>query len=90
MEQAEGDGLTIITAAADSGLLDIHDRRSVVLPADLAAEWLDASTESARALEIATDVGLGTDALTWYPVSEAVGSPRNQGPELIQRISTSG
>ncbi|PTQ70337.1 SOS response-associated peptidase [Pseudomonas sp. GV071] len=87
LEQAEDDGFTIITAAADSGLLDIHDRRPVVLPPELAAEWIDPSTEPARALAIATDHGLGADAFTWYPVPKAVGSPRNQGPELIQRIN---
>ncbi len=87
LEQAEGDGFTIITGAADAGLLDIHDRRPVVLPPALAAEWLDPTTEPARALQIVTDLGLGAEAFRWYPVSKAVGSPRNQGPELIKQIS---
>ncbi len=86
LEQAEGDGFTIITAAADSGLLDIHDHRPVVLPPHLAAEWLDASTDPARALEIATAQSLDTDSFTWYPVAKAVGNPRSQGPELIKRV----
>jgi putative SOS response-associated peptidase YedK len=58
LEQAEGDGFTIITAAADSGLLDIHDRRPVVLPPALAAEWLDPATAPERAIAIATGHGL--------------------------------
>lgn len=86
LEQAEGDGFTIITGAADSGLLDIHDRRPLVLPARFAAEWLDPITEPGRAMAIATNCALGADAFAWFPVSKAVGSPRNQGPELIEPI----
>ncbi len=86
LEQHESDGFTIITAAADTGLLDIHDRRPVVLPAALAAEWLDPDTLPARALEIATEHGLDAEAFKWYPVGKAVGNPRNQGPELIEEI----
>jgi putative SOS response-associated peptidase YedK len=86
LKQSDGDGFTIITAAADSGLLDIHDRRPVVLPPALATEWLDSATDETRALAIATDHGLGAEAFVWYPVSKAVGSPKNQGPELIERI----
>jgi putative SOS response-associated peptidase YedK len=86
LEQAEDDGFTIITAAADSGLLDIHDRRPVVLLPAHAAEWIAPETEPARALEIATNHGLGAEAFTWYAVPKAVGSPRNQGPELIEPI----
>lgn len=86
LEQAENDGYTIITAAADSGLLDIHDRRPVVLPPDLAAEWIDPETDPERALLIATQCGMDTDAFIWHPVSKAVGSPRNQGKELIEPI----
>lgn len=89
LEQAEGDGYTIITAAADSGLLDIHDRRPVVLPPDLAAEWLDPATDPERALQIATNDGLGAEAFTWYPVSKAVGNVRNEGIHLIEPIEVS-
>ena len=87
LEQAEGDGYTIISAAADTGLLDTHDRRPVVLPPELAVEWLDPATDPDRALQIAAGEGLGAEAFIWHPVSKAVGNVRNQGPELIQRIS---
>jgi putative SOS response-associated peptidase YedK len=32
-------GFAIITAEAQGGLLDVHDRRPVVLPADATAAW---------------------------------------------------
>ncbi len=87
LEQGEDDGFTIVTGAADAGLLDIHDRRPVVLPPALAAEWLNAETDPVRALIIAAEHGLGAEAFTWYPVPKAVGNPRNEGAELIQRIN---
>lgn len=46
------DGFVIVTAGSDSGLLDIHDRRPVVLP-PAAREWLNPDTSSARAEELA-------------------------------------
>lgn len=36
----ERDGFVIITAAADQGLIDIHDRKPLVLTPELAREWL--------------------------------------------------
>lgn len=36
MPLGEGDGFVIIKAAADQGLLDIHDRKPPVLTAELA------------------------------------------------------
>lgn len=89
LEQAEGDGFTIITGAADAGLLDVHDRRPVVLTPELAREWVDPSTDPARALEIATEQGLGAEAFRWYAVGKAVGNVRNQGAELIRALTSS-
>ncbi|WP_176072127.1 hypothetical protein [Paraburkholderia phenazinium] len=40
----EGDGFVIVTAAADAGLVNIHDRRLMVVTADVAPEWLDPAT----------------------------------------------
>lgn len=36
----DGEGFVIVTAAADKGLIDIHDRRPLVLTPDAAREWL--------------------------------------------------
>lgn len=40
----DDDGFVIVTSSSDSGLLDIHDRRPVVLPPAAAREWMDPST----------------------------------------------
>lgn len=36
----EAEGFLIVTAAADQGLVDIHDRRPLVLTPEAAREWM--------------------------------------------------
>lgn len=36
----EAEGFLIVTAAADQGLVDIHDRRPLVLVPEAAREWM--------------------------------------------------
>lgn len=82
-ELHEGDGFVIITAASDQGMVDIHDRRPVVLTPDLAKEWTAPNTDAARAGEIAREGCTATDEFEWYAVGRAVGNVRNQGEKLI-------
>lgn len=88
-ESAEpgNDGFVIITAATDTGLLDIHDRRPLVLPPDVAREWLAPDLPSERAEELLRYHGQPTEAFEWFPVNRAVGNVRNEGPDLIVPIS---
>lgn len=83
-EPAEQHGFVIITADAKGGMVDIHDRRPVVLPPELAREWLDPATPPERAEQIALNQGEPSEAFTWYPVSRDVGNVRNQGAHLIE------
>ncbi|MGY2172873.1 SOS response-associated peptidase family protein [Pseudomonas gingeri] len=82
-EPHEGDGFVIITAASDEGMVDIHDRRPLVLAPEHAREWIDPDLSPARAEDIAKNLCLPVDAFEWYPVDTAVGNVRNQGAELI-------
>ncbi|HEK1648078.1 SOS response-associated peptidase family protein [Pseudomonas aeruginosa] len=81
--QDERHGFVIITADAEGGMVDIHDRRPVVLSPDLAREWLDPATPPERAEQIVLLHGEPSEAFTWYAVDAAVGNVRNQGPQLI-------
>ncbi|EZO40730.1 hypothetical protein V562_05802 [Pseudomonas aeruginosa PS75] len=83
-EQAEQHGFVIITADSAGGMVDIHDRRPVVLPPDLAREWLNPATPPERAEQIVLHQGEPAEAFTWYAVSRDVGSVRNQGAYLIE------
>lgn len=82
-EPRDHDGFAIITADSEGGMVDIHDRRPVVLTPEIAREWIDPATPKERAEEIVRSHGAPAEAFTWYPVSKAVGNVRNQRRELI-------
>ncbi|WP_053152969.1 SOS response-associated peptidase family protein [Pseudomonas protegens] len=78
------EGFVIITADSEGGMVDIHDRRPVVLAPDLAREWLDPATPKERAEQMALHQGEPASAFEWFRISTAVGNVRNHGPELIE------
>ncbi|TCS35642.1 putative SOS response-associated peptidase YedK [Paucimonas lemoignei] len=85
-EQPEGTGFVIVTAAAEAGLLDVHDRRPVVLAPEDAQLWLDPDLPAEQAEYLARNVAIGPDAFEWYEVSTAVNKPGTNGPELIAPV----
>lgn len=74
---------TIITGAPGRVSGDIHDRQPVILPPDTWADWLG------EGADVASDIlsNAPEAELAYYPVSRAVGSPRNKGPELLEPIT---
>ncbi|WP_372438293.1 SOS response-associated peptidase family protein [Pseudomonas chlororaphis subsp. aureofaciens] len=82
----EHDGFVIITADSAGGMVDIHDRRPVVLAQDLAREWLDPATPKERAEQLVLHQGEPSEAFEWFRVDRAVGNSRNQGAHLIKPI----
>ncbi|MFT0865998.1 SOS response-associated peptidase family protein [Pseudomonas sp. CAM1A] len=84
IEPDERDGFVIITAAADQGLIDIHDRKPLVLSPALAREWIDSATSEERATEIVQTGCRPASDFKWYPVGESVGNVRDQGKHLIE------
>ena len=83
-EPNEHDGFVIITADSAGGMIDIHDRRPVVLSPDLASEWLDPGTPKARAEQVVLHQGESSDIFEWFRVGFEVGNSRNMGKQLIQ------
>ncbi|KPY08000.1 Gifsy-2 prophage protein [Pseudomonas coronafaciens pv. garcae] len=86
LEPHDGDGFVIITSASDSGMVDIHYRRPVVLTAEDARALLDSETAPQKAEALAKEHCRIVDDFEWFPVDRAVGNVRNQGPELIQPV----
>lgn len=84
LDPYDGDGFVIITAASDQGMVDIHDRKPLVLTPEHAREWIDPDLTPARAEEIAKECCQPVEDFEWYAVGKAVGNVRNQGPELIE------
>lgn len=79
----DGDGFVIVTAAADAGMVDVHDRRPVVLsPAD-ALLWMDQTLSPEQAEHIARSMSLPADDFEWYEVSTDVNRVGNDHAHLI-------
>ncbi|MFJ3259822.1 SOS response-associated peptidase [Pseudomonas sp. NPDC086581] len=85
-EQREHDGCAIITDEAAGGLVDVHDRRPVILPAELVAEWLDPATRTERAEQLLLQQSEPPETFEWYRVSTEVNSSAHKGAQLITSI----
>ncbi len=78
IEPDERDGFVIITAAADQGLGDIHDRMPLVLSPELAREWINPDTLIERTSKIVTAGCRQAGDFKWHAVSKQVGNVRKQ------------
>lgn len=83
LEPNEGDGFVIITAASDQGMLDIHDRRPLVLAPEQARAWLDPQLPAEQAERLAREQCLPVADFEWFAVSKDVGNMRNEGAQLL-------
>jgi putative SOS response-associated peptidase YedK len=95
-DRAHGDGdpdawlwtAAIITTTAPDELGEIHDRMPMVIQPASWTDWLDpGNTDRADLRSLLTPAAAG--GLTSYPVSVAVNSVRNNGPELIKPVDAS-
>ncbi len=72
----------VITTSAEDELGRIHERMPMLIEQDRWADWLDPGVPDARGFLIPA----GSAGLKAYPVSSAVNSVRNNGPELIEPL----
>ena len=77
---------TIITTSAPDELGMIHDRMPMIIDPGSWADWLDPVSNEAADLR-ALLVPAAASGLVTYPVSSAVNSVRNNGPQLIEPVS---
>ncbi len=82
----DAEGFLIVTSAADKGLVDIHDRRPLVLSPEAAREWMRQDIGGKEAEELATDGSVPAEKFILHAVTRAVGNPNNQGINLIQPL----
>ncbi|WP_045855246.1 SOS response-associated peptidase [Raoultella terrigena] len=82
----EAEGFLIVTSAADKGLVDIHDRRPLVLVPEAAQEWMRQDVSGKEVEEIASKGVVSEDLFIWHPVTRAVENVKNQRAELIEPI----
>lgn len=81
---SEHDDFVIITADSTDGMVDIHDRRPVVLTAELPREWLGPATPKERAEQMVLFQVESSELFEWLKVDTAFSNVRNQGPSLIK------
>lgn len=81
-------GFFIVTQDAQGGMVDVHDRRPVVLEPANAMRWMDPETPVEEAAHITHSRSLPTEAFTWWKVDKAVNrvDPYNNGKHLIARV----
>ena len=77
---------SVVTRDADQTVETIHDRMPLILPPTVFHDWLHGSADDA--MQIAHAVP--SAPLVHHPVDRAVGNVRNNGPQLIEAVSSSG
>ncbi|WP_393970424.1 SOS response-associated peptidase family protein [Kluyvera intermedia] len=77
------EGFLIVTTAADKGLIDIHERRPLVLPPTAARAWMHQNLNTKEVQQIAHDCSQPAEDFTWHAVTTAVGSVKSQEKKLI-------
>jgi putative SOS response-associated peptidase YedK len=79
------ESFTILTTKPNDVVAPIHDRIPVILPPDGYDRWLDPAAVRRRDLEELLQP-YPADAMTAYPVSRYVNSPRNEGPQCVEPL----
>jgi putative SOS response-associated peptidase YedK len=86
-EQRYGAGFALLTSEASGGMLDVHDRRPVVLSAEDAAMWMDLSWSAEQMEELVRTSALPAEAFEWRPVTREVNRVGNDGPHMIEAVT---
>lgn len=76
---------TIITTKPNELMKDIHDRMPVILRKENEEDWLDRSLDDSSYLKSILQP-YDASQMEAYKVSASVGSPRNQGRELVEPL----
>ena len=76
---------SILTTEADNALLEVHDRKPVVLTAEAGIQWIRRDLAADEIAAIAKNP-LSAEYFTWHTVSTNVNNTRNDGEELLSKI----
>ncbi|AHC47937.1 SOS response-associated peptidase [Achromobacter xylosoxidans] len=84
-EKDEAHGFAIVTNDAAGGMIDLHDRRPVALPPDLALQWMAPDLPAAQAVALLSQ-GLPETAFSWHPVRQEVGNSKYKLPDAVEPV----
>ncbi|MFO1039009.1 MAG: SOS response-associated peptidase [Geminicoccaceae bacterium] len=79
------DTCAILTTDAHPSIRPIHHRMPVILPRATQALWLDPAVQSPEMVHALLTPRPDEEHTAW-PVSRAVNTPRNNGPELVEPV----
>lgn len=79
-------GFVLVTADAEGGMVDVHDRRPIVLTAEDAAMWLDPDLPQEQAEHLLRSLAVDCSAFEWHAVSKEVGRASNEGAHLAAQL----
>jgi putative SOS response-associated peptidase YedK len=80
----DASGFVIVTDAASGGMVDVQDRRPVVLTPENARSWMDPDLPFEQAEHLARSTSLPTEGFEWYEIGKEVNNARNNGPHLVE------
>jgi putative SOS response-associated peptidase YedK len=75
--------VAVVTTEPNAVVEPLHHRMAVVLDRDDEQAWLDAGASDERASLLDTPSPAGWES---YPVSDRVGDPRAEGPDLVEPL----
>jgi putative SOS response-associated peptidase YedK len=89
VEQTVETGFVIVTEDSGAGMVDVHDRRPVVLEPEDALRWMNPDTSVEEASHIAQIWSVPTEEFIWWKVDRSVNraDPNNNGKHLLAPIS---
>lgn len=77
----------IVTADSAGGMIDLHDRRPIILKPEDAWSWLTPETTVEEAAHIAKAKSLPTNEFVWWRVAVNRADHANNGKHLVAPIS---
>lgn len=75
----------ILTTEADGDLRQVHDRKPIVLSADLAKGWMKPDLDQVSVAEVSQS-SLSANHFAWHAVSTRVNNARNDGDDLAAPV----
>jgi putative SOS response-associated peptidase YedK len=83
-------GFVIVTEDSGPAMVNVHDRRPVVLGPKDAGRWMDPGTPVEEAAQIAQTRSIPTEEFMWWRVDRAVNrpDPSNNGRQLLASVTS--
>jgi putative SOS response-associated peptidase YedK len=86
-EAPEENGFAIVTSEATGGMVDVHDRRPVVLRPEDARIWMDLDYSAEQVEQLARSAAVPPEAFEWYPVTRDVNKAGKNSAQFVVPVT---